>query len=242
MAAGSSRFLLAVDPSLTCSGWALFALTDGLPRAVGVIMPPGPAIALATRIALLQREVEALLESFKLGVGDLLVCEGPAPLVLNPQSALKVEGVRGVFETVARSRGVAVPGRLNPRTVQSELLGMRGKQLDRRTVKEWARAAALQLYGARLDKLLVQQQLVSDRRAAGAGGDPPRPARSLSQDAIDALLIGAVAVGRFRLSVASGLPVETVFQGGGKRRSFAGGGKRGTGWSEGELQKLLQKK
>lgn len=224
-----------MDPSLTCSGWALFALNDGLPCAIGVISPPGTELALATRIELLQREVEQLLESFQLGTGDLLVCEGPAPLVLNPQSALKVEGVRGVFETVARSRGVSVPGRLNPRTVQSELLGMKGKQLDRRTVKEWARAAAIQLYGSRLDRLLAKQELL--RKDAVPG----RPAK-ISQDAIDALLIGAVAVGRFKLSASSGLSVEEVFQGGGKRRNFAGGGRRGTGWSEGELQKLLQKK
>ena len=242
MRASGSRFLLAVDPSLTCSGWALFALADGMPCAIGLISPPGPALALANRIELLQREVEQLLESFNLGVGDLLVCEGPAPLVLNPQSALKVEGVRGVFETVARGRGLTVPGRLNPRTVQSELLGMRGKQLDRRTVKEWARAAAMQLYGARIERLLAQQQASNERRAERDGAVPPRAAKSLSQDAIDALLIGAVAVGRFKLSASSGLPVEAVFQGGGKRRSFAGGGRRGTGWSEGELQKLLQKK
>lgn len=220
---------MAVDPSLTCSGWALFGLTDGLPCAIGVISPPGTELALANRIELLQREVEQLLASFQLGKGDLLVCEGPAPLVLNPQSALKVEGVRGVFETVARTRGVTVPGRLNPRTVQSELLGMKGKQLDRRTVKEWARAAAVQLYGTRLDRLLAKQ-------TSGKG------AQKLSQDAIDALLIGAVAVGRFKISASSGLPVEAVFQSSGKRRSFAGGGRRGTGWSEGELQKLLQKK
>ena len=240
MRARSSRFLLAVDPSLTCSGWALFSLADGLPRAVGVIAPPGPELALATRIELLQRRVELLLGGFNLGAGDLLVCEGPAPLVLNPQSALKVEGVRGVFETVARSRGVTVPGRLNPRTVQSELLGMKGKQLDRRTVKEWARAAAIQLYGSRLDKLLEQQNQAECDEEAG----PPKGGakKKLSQDAIDALLIGAVAVGRCQLSATSGLPVEVVFQGGGKRRSFAGGGRRGTGWSEGELQKLLQKK
>ena len=145
----SSR-LLAIDPSLTASGWALFSLKGGKLLGAGILRPPGPGVFLADRLASLQSSVEQLMEHYKLGPRDLLVAEGPAPLVLNPQSALKVERVRSIFEAVARGRSMLVPGRVNPRSVQTELMGMRGKQLDRVTVKTWARETANRIFGTEL--------------------------------------------------------------------------------------------
>lgn len=191
------RFLLAVDPSLSGSGWALFSVASARPLALGLVTPPPASVPLALRLAQLQSEVDSLLHGLVLGERDYLICEGPAPLVKNPLSALKVEHVRGIFETIARSRGLTVPGRLNPRTVQTELLGMRGRQLARREVKEHARAAAGRLFGPELSSLPVSG--VSAKR--------------VPQDVIDALLIGAVAVARVQLSLRVGGSICETFEG-----------------------------
>lgn len=222
MSRRSCRYLLAVDPSLTASGWALFSLTNGLPMAVGLLSPPGPAELLARRLSALQRAVADTFVKLELGEGDYLVCEGPAPLVKNPQSALKVEGVRGIFEAVARTNGLEVPGRINPRTVQNELLGMRGPQLPRKTVKEWARKAALQMYASQISRLFTAPQA--------------KPAPRIPQDIIDAMLIGAVAVARVQLALRSGAPVDTAFHGS-RTRSASRPSSRSTGWSEADLRR-----
>lgn len=207
-------FLIAVDPSLTASGWACFSLASGDPIAVGLISPPGATTPLANRLAWLQDAVTSVLRRCPVSEGDVLICEGPAPLVRNPQSALKVEGVRGIFEAVARAEGLNVPGRINPRTVQSELLGMRGKQLARAEVKAWARATAMRLYGTILEELL--------------GNAHER--KTISQDILDALLIGTVAATRIQLAVRSEQPLESAFLPSG--RGNGAGGSRATGWSE----------
>lgn len=326
------RFLVAVDPSLTASGWAVFSLARGTPCAVGVIEPPGPSLHLADRMSALQQKVDRTFRALALGEGDILVCEGPAPLVLNPQSALKVEGVRGVFETVARSLGLTVPGRVNPRTVQTELLGMRGPQLARSTVKEWARGTAERLYGEELVELFhsYRKRSATQSNASAACDDnqdgeserarnggrtgtvtqrnrahrdaahdssarcksphcnPPRcdsprcdsPHRSsadgrsahgvsapgvdgalandaltdggrsksrrrvqpqaLPQDIVDAILIGTFALTRVRLAESSGISLEVAFMSHARSRRFAGGGARGTGWSERDLDNLCR--
>jgi len=190
--------LLAVDPSLTASGWVLFSVADAQPLELGVLCPPGPKMNLADRYLVLQQEVQSLYSRLSLGINDVLVVEGPAPLVMNPNSALKVEGVRGIFESVARARKVAVPGRLNPRTVQTELLGMRGKQLSRKDVKEWARATAAQLFGDELLRL-------SGNSDASVSYD------SISQDIIDAILIGTLAVARVKNSCQIGQELTAAF-------------------------------
>ena len=217
MKSKTSKHLLAVDPSLSVSGWALFCLSDGRPKAVGIISPPGPKTILSRRFDYLQAAVTEVIRRLKLGAGDVLICEGPAPLVKNPQSALKVEGVRGIFESVARNFGVAVPGRLNPRTVQSEILGMRGKQLGRKTVKEWARTTALQLYGAELEKIIGEE----NRRA------------KISQDIIDAVLIGSLATSRVQFAIRSGQSIDSAFVGMSAKRGWG----RGSGWTEAEVKK-----
>ncbi len=112
------RYLFAVDPSLTCSGWALFNLVSSQPVLTGKISAPPTTFSLEHRITIMQAEVKKVFTDLRLNENDYLVCEGPAPLVLNPNSALKVERVRGVFEAVARDFRLNVVGRLNPRTVQ----------------------------------------------------------------------------------------------------------------------------
>ena len=224
------QYLLAVDPSLTASGWALFSLRDGMPQAVGVLSPPGTEELLSRRYDSLQCSVESIIARLKLGKGDYLVCEGPAPLVKNPQSALKVEGVRGIFETVARSMGIAVPGRINPRTVQSELLGMRGPQLPRKAVKEWARKAALQMYEPQLRRMFSAECLTEA---------PTKLHSRVPQDIIDAMLIGAVAVSRVQLALKSRTQVETAFVSLGGRRPQSRNS-RSTGWTEAEVSRRLR--
>ena len=190
-----NRKLLAIDPSLTASGWVLFAAESSIPLALGVLSPPGPKHALAKRLDELQLSIEDLFIELKMQEGDLLICEGPAPLVLNPQSALKVEQVRGIFESVARNANITVPGRLNPRTVQSELLGMRGPQLKREVVKTWARETAMQLYGNELEHLWKQRE----------------QKKKIPQDVIDAVLIGTLAISKIKLCLQTGSHISEAF-------------------------------
>jgi len=196
--------LLAIDPSLTASGWVLFDFDNSIPLASGVLSPPGPKLSLAKRLDQLQQSVEDLLLELKVHGGDILICEGPAPLVLNPQSSLKVERVRSIFESVARSMNLTVPGRINPRTVQSELLGMRGPQLPRPVVKDCARKIAMQLYGDQLTSLW------SKRRGAPKKKGTERK-QKIPQDIIDAVLIGALAITKIKLCIISGNDISDAF-------------------------------
>ena len=192
------RALLAIDPSLTATGWACFDLTTEDLRSCGVVSPPPPDLPLHYRLSVLQEGIEALSERLGIAGRDVVVCEGPAPLVKNPLSSLKVEQVRSIFEAVARRRGALVPGRLNPRSVHTELLGLSGKQLARNEVKAAARQAALRLYGDYFAKDLVSAQ---KRRGAS----------TIPQDVIDALLIGALAMSRIRFANGSGSDLYAVF-------------------------------
>ena len=193
----ANRRVLAVDPSLRSSGWALFCLQSQKPMRVGIMRALGTEHHLSRRIADLRNRVLELFSHLELGVEDFLVCEGPAPLVLNPNSSLKLEQVRGVFENVAREKGVSVPGRLNPRTVQVELLGMRGKQLSRNEVKLWARETAKRLFGEQLERLLELEPFIK--------------ASKVPQDIIDASLIGSLAVSRISISLNSNTDVFAAF-------------------------------
>lgn len=218
-----ANFLFAVDPSLTSSGWALFARNDGAPLAAGIISPPGPDLALAKRLADLQASVQELFKQLRMGEGDILICEGPAHLVLNPNSALKVERVRGVFETVARSLNVSVPGRLNPRTVHTELLGLSGKQLPRAIVKQTARTVAVQMFGGQLNRLPVY-------------GVKESNLKTMPQDIIDALLVGALAISKVNRALKSGIEVESVFAA--KTRLANRRSGRGMVWSKQAVAKI----
>ena len=187
-----------------------------MPQAWGVVSPPGPGHALEYRLAVLQESVADIFGNFSLDESDILVCEGPAPLVKNPISSLKVERVRSIFEAVARTRGVTVPGRLNPRTVQTELLGMRGKQLERKDVKAWAREVAARLYGD-----LISQE------------------KKLSQDIVDALLIGSLAVARVNFALRSSIALADAFTEKGGSNSSRGNVRGRIRWSEADYKRAL---
>lgn len=229
----SKSKLLAVDPSLRATGWAIFRIQDSAPISVGVISAPPAEFLLAERLHRVQSLIEELLESFKLGKGDVLICEGPAPAVLNPESTLKVERVRGIFETLGRYRGVAVPGRINPRTVQTELLGMKGKQKSRVEVKAWAREIADRLYPGHITEGLWKEGLSKERQG--------KKKKDLPQDIVDALLIGSVALSKLHFALASGMSFESAFNqrssGGTQRQSRRSPRDGRVNWSEKEWSK-----
>lgn len=187
------RYLLAVDPSLTCSGWALFSISDGRICSVGKVRSDPPPLAMGERLRTLQRRIEVVLERLQLGAQDILVCES-ATTIKDPHNALKVENVRSIFESVARVRSVAVPGRINPRSVHHEVIGLTGKQLPRAEVKLAARRTVEYLY---LDEL----------RRLGV----PETDLEKHQDIVDAILLGRLAVMRVRSAHDGGLPVEALF-------------------------------
>jgi len=219
------RKLVAVDPSLTASGWVIFSLASEKPLVAGCIKAGPPSLPLANRLKTFQLEVQSLIVKFDLGEGDFLITEGPAPLVKNPDSATKVEQVRGIFETIARARGLEVPGRVNPRSVHTELLAFTGAQKERKFVKESARKVASNLMGAEL--------------ASASGED----FNSVAQDIIDAALVGVYAISRIKRAKASKLPVVEMFRP--KKASGRASGREGQGrtraarWSEADLKKRV---
>ena len=172
--------LLAVDPSLTCSGWALFNRPAGRLLGVGKIHSLPSSCYMAHRLRDVQQKVLNVLQRLSLGADDLLVCEGPTT-VRDPRAALLVEQIRVIFETVARSRDIEVPGRLNPRSVQYEVLGLRGKQLARPIVKETAVQAVYRLHASQLEEIGFDSDLENLRR---------------NQDVVDAILVGDLAMSR----------------------------------------------
>lgn len=182
--------LLAVDPSLTCTGWAVFDIASQRPTDYAVIRPPGPKENLTDRYDWIQEAVDKVFTSLCLGRGDYLICEGPAPLVKNPESALRVERVRSIFEAVGRMHGLRVLSRLNPRTVQTEVLGLRGKQIPRTQVKELAHSTALRVF--------PEINNYNEKK--------------LSQDIVDAILVGMLAVSKIQIHLKTGVELELLFQ------------------------------
>jgi hypothetical protein len=224
----SQQKILAVDPSLRSTGWALFDFKTKNPLATGIIKSEDASIPLSERLRVLQNEIESLYTELNLVADDILVCEGPAPLVLNPHTALKVEHVRGIFETIARGKGINVPGRINPRTWQSELLGLRGPQLPRKEVKELSLLTAKRLFPE-----MFAVKKVGEKEIQGI------------QDIADALLIGCLAKSKLEVAQRTGTELAAVFVkvGNGKKGTAisAGarrGGSRFSGWSEQALKKL----
>ena len=190
------RYLLAVDPSLTCSGWALFRVGDGEVTSVGKIKGAPPSVPLTERLRAIQSTIETIFLKTGLGSQDLLVCEAPTT-VKDPHNALKVEQVRTIFESVARARSVTVPGRINPRSVQQEVMGLYGKQLRRAEVKATAVKTAEYLYSPALRRLGLMQE-----------GIP----LSRHQDIVDALLIGRLALIRLQAAHVGEQRLESMFQ------------------------------
>lgn len=192
------RHLLAIDPSLTCSGWALFSLRTEAPIAAGKVKSDPPSMLLAERFMRLQKRIESLFDTLGLGGQDVLVCEG-ATSMKDPHNALKVEHVRSIFETVGRSRAACVPGRINPRSVQHEIMGLYGKQIPRREVKATAVQTALALFQNHLERL-------------GLIGEGQTQDLIHHQDVVDALLVGRFAITRFEMARNGSLSLEEVFQ------------------------------
>lgn len=191
----AERKLLAVDPSLTCSGWAVFYVDSRRLAGVGKLRSLPPEVPMARRLANLQERVTQLFERLKLGAADVLVCEA-ATTMRDPRAAMLVEQVRGIFETIARGYALTVPGRLNPRSVQYEILGLKGRQMVRAAVKESAAHAAGSLYGEDLRRLGFESSLENLRR---------------HQDIVDAILVGGLALTRVSAAQAAGLDLEEYF-------------------------------
>lgn len=189
--------LFAVDPSLTCSGWALFDIRSEKLLGVGKLRSLPPNIALAERLEDLQRRVRALMDAVSLNEFDVLVCEAPTS-IKDPHAALKVEQVRCIFEALARERLSIVPGRLNPRSVQSEIIGLKGRQLKRSVVKEQALRVALMLYGVELAGLGLARSLDELKR---------------HQDIVDALLVGRVSLSRIKRAAKARVGLHSEFEG-----------------------------
>lgn len=188
-----SRYLLAIDPSLTCSGWALFSLSNERLLGVGKIKSMKPTFKLSHRYKDLQAQIATLFDKLEIGSNDMLVCEAPTTM-RDPKAAFKVEQVRGIFETLARQRGALVPGRINPRTVHFEILGLRGKQLKREIVKATTCTVAAHLHSKALIKIGFKEVNELKRH----------------QDIADALLIGSVVLARIKRLVHAKEPLSSL--------------------------------
>lgn len=189
-------FLIAIDPSLTCSGWALFDIQSLSLQAVGKVRSLSPSTALPQRYADLQDKVQGLFQELGIKRGDVVVCEAETTM-RDPRAAFRVEHVRSLFETIARAVGAEVPGRLNPRSVQNEVMGLKGKQLKREIVKATAVTLVQTLYGRPLESL---------------GFDISTKHLTRNQDIVDALLVGHLAGHRIKSAQMVGMPVIEMFK------------------------------
>lgn len=194
--------LLAVDPSLTCSGWALFSIDGKRLLAVGKIKSDPPSYALPFRLVRLQERIAALFDRLQLDERDVLVCEGPTS-IKDPHNALKVEHVRSIFEILGRSRAVSVPGRVNPRSVQFEVMGLHGKQIPRKEVKATAIQTVRYLFKQDLERL----GLIGDSNCS----------LQKHQDIVDAILVGRFAMTRFQAAREGCFSLEEMFNQSGKQ-------------------------
>lgn len=184
--------ILAIDPSLVCSGWALFK--DA--RLVGLGKIRSEQENLSFRLARIQNAVSVLFDKCGLSPGDILVCEGPTTM-RDPSAAIKVEQVRGIFECVARGLGVEVPGRINPRTVHKHVLGMRGSQMSREIIKSAAAQSVQLLFADDLARLNFDFSGENWKKY---------------QDVLDAILIGYMAQKRVEAAQMSGVSLGEIFE------------------------------
>lgn len=185
----------------------MFDISSESILGVGKIKSLKPQIALASRFLDLQERIGTLFKQLSFGTADILVCEAPTTMK-DPKAALKVEHVRSIFETLARELGAYVPGRLNPRSVHNEVIGLSGAQLARPIIKEMAAKTVKTLHGSDLKRLGF---LVDDEQLRR------------HQDIVDAILLGNLALSRIKGAKNSGVSIESLFQ-------SAPTGKRG-GWA-----------
>lgn len=184
--------ILAVDPSLTSSGWALF---EGV-RLIGVGHIKTRVGPIALRLESIQGSVLELFKRCNLNEDSVVVCEDATAMV-DPSSALKLEQVRGIFECCARALGATVPGRINPRSIQSALLGMRGAQVKREAVKAAAVEVVRHHYGVMLEQLNFPASISHLKR---------------HQDICDAVLVGHMALIRIEEARRLRVPLWEVFE------------------------------
>ena len=189
------RYLFSVDPSLTCSGWALFSVKNGELRAIGKIASIPPKHLLSERLIDLQNKISGVYTQLKLNNEDVLICESPTAM-RDPNAAIKVEQVRSIFETIARNAGLSVPGRINPRSVQNEILGLKGKQIKRTLVKELAVEAVFNLFSPSLKSLGFAANKANLKK---------------HQDIVDAILIGSLAISRMATANIGGMSIADIF-------------------------------
>lgn len=187
--------LLAIDPSITCTGWALFSVTSEKLIGVGKIKPLPAKHTLSTRFNELNQQINSLFDQLKLSIDDILICEA-ATSIKDPSAAFKVEQVRAAFETLARERQASVPGRIHPRTVHYEALGLKGKQLPREEIKAMACNAVHTIFEAELKKLSFDCSAAHLKK---------------NQDIIDALLIGYIALSKIRSAKAIDMKLDLYF-------------------------------
>lgn len=184
--------ILAVDPSLTSSGWALFEKR----RLLGVGHIKTRVGPIAPRLESIQGSVTELLSRCGLNHDSVVVCEDATAMV-DPSSALKLEQVRGIFECCARAQGATVPGRINPRSIQSALLGLRGTQLKREAVKAAAVEVVRYQYGEMLEQLNFSASI---------------PHLKKHQDICDAILVGHMVLLRIEEALRLAVPLWQVFE------------------------------
>jgi Holliday junction resolvasome RuvABC endonuclease subunit len=187
--------LLSVDPSLTCTGWALFSIAESKLLAVGKLRTVSADFTLSYRLKILQEKVGVVFEKLQLREGDVLVCESPTTM-RDPRSAFIVEQVRCIFETLAREKNLSVPGRINPRSVHYEVLGLKGKQMTRNMVKNVAVNVVQRLYSKQLSAL-------------GFKVDSEHLSRN--QDIVDAILIGGLTLTRIKSAELAGEQLDVFF-------------------------------
>ncbi|NLF25818.1 MAG: crossover junction endodeoxyribonuclease RuvC [Deltaproteobacteria bacterium] len=187
--------LITIDPSLTCSGWALFSISSGELMGVGKIKAQPPGRPLSERLCDLQIKIDALLRKLEIGQGDVLISEAQTTM-RDPRAAFVVEQVRGIFESLARSFHAVVPGRINPRSVQYEILKLKGRQQCRADVKAAAVATVRHLYSESLQRL---------------GFDAEETNLARNQDVVDAILVGMLALSRITSARQAGVRLEEIF-------------------------------
>lgn len=187
--------LMSIDPSLTCSGWALFSIRDERLLAVGKIKSKPARFPLAIRLLDLQQKIKEIFERLQLSERDVLVCEAQTTM-RDPRAAFKVEQVRGVFETIARERALEVPGRINPRSVQNQVMGLKGKQLRRSVVKDTALQTVMAVYGSSLENIGFQVSADNLKK---------------HQDIVDAILVGSLGLVRIAAARRTVQPLTTFF-------------------------------
>lgn len=152
--------VFSVDPSVSSLGWAIMQVSGRLVDA-GVLKYSSKN-SICERIQFILREVNDLIQYYKLGPTDYCVLESSAGII-NPRSFLALERVRSSVEALAIIKGLRVIGRINPRSLQSKMLGL--KKMEKRDfVKSAIRSFVIQEFrsffdGNRLDISRVEQDL-----------------------------------------------------------------------------------